>query len=83
MKTISVSVSPDDYEAFRRAAKTRGTPIAQLIREAMVHYRAEKLVERVRLTAVPVFAGHRSVRSLPSRHQVYAEVFERRSRARK
>jgi hypothetical protein len=49
----------------------------------MVHYRSEKLVERVRLTAVPVFAGHRPVRSLPSRHQVYAEVFERRNRARK
>lgn len=45
MKTISVAISLEDYEVFRRAARARQYSIAQLIREAMVFYRVEQLQE--------------------------------------
>ena len=54
MKTISVSVSSADYEAFRRGSRRSKRPIAQLIREAMALYRTERLEQRNRLTELPV-----------------------------
>jgi hypothetical protein len=82
MKTISLSVSTSDYEAFRRAARAQHRPIAQLIREAMAFYRAERLAERSPLTDVPVLAGHRLVGRLPTRDEIYDEVFAGRIRRR-
>ena len=75
MKTISLSVSEDDYEAFRQASKRERRPIAQLIREAMVVYREERLGTRMPLTDLPVLAGHRQLAPLPSRVELYDEVF--------
>ena len=75
MRTISVSVSTKDYEAFRRTARLTQRPIAQLIREAMAFYRQEKLEARPRLTALPVLSGHSPVSPLPSRAELYDEVF--------
>lgn len=77
MKTISVSVVEGDYEAFRRAARTQGRPIAQLIREAMALYRSERIERRSPLTEVPVLVGHRPRGPLPSRDELYDEVFDR------
>ncbi|MFQ5703825.1 MAG: ribbon-helix-helix protein, CopG family [Gemmatimonadales bacterium] len=77
MKTISVAISPDDYQAFQRAAKQQGRPVAQLIREAMAHYRAERLEERTRLSELPVLPGHGPVGELPGRAEIWNEVFER------
>lgn len=73
MKTISVAVSEADYETFRQAARRRNGSAAQLIREAMAFYRAEKLEERPRLTDLPVLAGHRPLSGLPA----WAELLER------
>ncbi len=75
MKTISVSVSTDDYEAFREAARREHRPIAQLIREAMTFYRQEQLDRRTPLEDIPVLAGHRLRGRLPSRSEIYDEVF--------
>lgn len=75
MRTISVAVSESDYEAFRRAARLRRRSAAQLIREAMAFYLAEKLEERRRLTDLPVLAGHRPLAELPSRAEIYDEIF--------
>ncbi len=77
MKTISVAVSPDDYRAFQEAALKQGRPVAQLIREAMAHYRADYLEQRVRLSELPVLPGHRPVGELPARSEIWNEVFER------
>ena len=76
MKTISVSVSADDYRAFQRAAREQGRPVAQLIREAMAVYRAERLEERGALSDLPVLPGHRPVGELPDRSEVWREVFD-------
>lgn len=74
MKTISVAVSELDYEAFRRAADRQGRPIAQLIREAMAVYRAERLHERTPLKDFPVLVGHRPAGPLPTRDELWDEV---------
>lgn len=78
MKTISVSVSEDDYEAFRRKAEQDRRPIAQLIREAMALYRAKHIRAQARLMDLPVLPGHRPVEPPPHRDEVYDEIFAKR-----
>lgn len=75
MKTISVAVLESDYESFRHAARTRGSSIAQLIRDAMSQFRREHLDERGPLRDVPVLVGHRLVAPLPDRGEIYDEAF--------
>lgn len=75
MKTISVSVSIEDYEAFRQAARAQRRPIAQLIREAMAFYRARRLAQRDRLEELPLVVGHKPQVPLPTRHETYEEIF--------
>lgn len=75
MKTISISVSTEDYEAFRRGSRRSKRPIAQLIREAMALYREERLEEKSRLAELPVIVGHRPLLTLPARAEIYEEVF--------
>ena len=82
MKTISLSVSVEDYEAFREAAREQGRPIAQLIRESMAVYRAEHLERRQRLDHLPVLAGHQPTGALPSRPEIHDEIFAARGSAR-
>ena len=76
MRTISVLVDEQDYEAFRSAAKARRASIAQLIREAMAEYRATRLASGRRLKEVPVLTGHRPLGPLPERGELWDEVFE-------
>jgi hypothetical protein len=82
MRTISVSVSKDDYAAFRRGSKRLRRSIAQLIREAMALYREQRLEEKSRLSSLPVLVGHRPLASLPSRADLYDEIFARESSGR-
>lgn len=82
MRTISVSVSKDDYEAFRRGARRGQRPIAQLIREAMAFYRKERLEEKSRLLELPVLVGHRPLSNLPGRAELYDEMFGAETAAR-
>lgn len=78
MRTISVAVWPDDYEAFRRAAGEQGRSIAQLIREAMALYREEKIEGRTRLTEIPLLTGVRLREPLPTRSEVWDEMYGER-----
>jgi len=80
MKTISVAISSADYDAFKRAGKAQGRPVAQLIREAMALYRVERLEAKSPLTDLPVLPGHRASGDLPSRETVWDEVFDRSDR---
>lgn len=82
MKTISVSVSKEDYAAFRRGSKRLQRSIAQLIREAMALYREQRLEEKTRLSSLPVLVGHRALGSPPSRAELYEEIFARESSGR-
>lgn len=75
MKTISVGVLDADYESFRQASKAQGRSIAQLIREAMSLYRREHIERQTPLRDVPTLPGHRLVGDLPTRAELYDEVF--------
>jgi hypothetical protein len=79
MKTISVAVSEEDYEAFRHAARREHRPIAQLIREAMAHYRADRWGRRSPLNRLPTFpeARLRPGSELPTRSAIYDEAASR------
>lgn len=80
MKPISISIVEEEYARFRSAARRRGLPVAQLIREAMSFYRAEKLERQDRLTDLALLAGHRPRRRPPGRAAVYDEIFPRAGR---
>lgn len=75
MKTISLSVSEDDYEAFRAYSRKNGRSIADLIREAMRVYR-ERLGQASRLESLRVFDAKPLV-SLSDRVDLYDEMSER------
>lgn len=75
MKSISLSVSEEDYEAFRAVAEREGQSIAALIREAMSLYRSERIRDRGPLERLPVLAGHQPLTPLPSRTTIYDEMF--------
>jgi hypothetical protein len=79
MKTISVSVSDEDYQAFQRIAKSEGRSVARMIREAMAAYRANVLEKSSPLRTLPVLVGHRALLPLPDRNEVYDEIFGERS----
>ena len=67
-----------DNDAFRHAAQEEGRSIAQLIREAMAFYRRERLEQKPRLTDLPVLPGPRPRSALPSRDELYDELYSDR-----
>ena len=75
MRTISVGVLDGDYESFRQASKEQGRSIAQLIREAMSLYRREHIERRTPLRVIRTLAGHRLLGDLPTRTELYDEIF--------
>lgn len=75
MTTISLAVSSEDYEAFREASARLDRPIAALIREAMAQYRRETLERRTPLRDFPVLVGLRPRGPLPTRYEIYDEIF--------
>ncbi len=84
MKTISLSVSEKDYEAFRDEAERSNRSIASLIRESMaVHLarRAERAgvaegeADVPSLADLPVTAV-REILAKPGRYEIVAEVRE-------
>jgi len=77
MKTISLSVSESDYEAFRQASEEGDRSIAQLIREAMSLYRTEYIEAKKPLAELPILSGHSPIAALPSREELYKEICNR------
>ena len=76
MRTITVSLSERDYDAFRRAAKRQHRSMDQLIREAIALYRELRLAERTPLTELPILSGHRPLRALPARAEIHDQIFD-------
>lgn len=77
MKTISVAISEPDYAALKTFAQAEGRSVASVIREAMAAYRATVIDGRTPLRDLPVLAGHSAIAGLPSRADVYDEVWTR------
>ena len=74
MKSISLTVDEKDYESFRILAASRTRSITQLIREAMAVY-LRQLQQRSPLRDLPVLAGHRPTAELPTRADLYDDIF--------
>lgn len=58
MKTITINVSETEYRLFQEYAKKHDRTASELIREAMVQYRMERMTEgRSLLDAAPLSLG--------------------------
>ncbi len=77
MRTISVAVSEADYEAFRAYAARHDRSIAELVREAMAFYRAQKLSPIDRLDRLPILRDMEPTGEIPSRVEIMDEMTER------
>lgn len=77
IKTVSVAISESEYEAYRQAASERDQPVDELLQEAVTHYRVERLEGRERLEDLPVFGGHQLIGEIPTRVEIYDEMFNK------
>lgn len=75
MRTIQLTVPESDYQALQRAADAADRPVEQLILEALEFFRRERIEARTPLRDLPILPGHRLVADLPSRGELYEEVF--------
>lgn len=74
MRTLRLTVTDSEYEAFQRAAEVAHRPIEQLLREAIAAFRRES-EGKVPLRDLPALWGHRPLGELPSRADLYEEMF--------
>jgi hypothetical protein len=75
MRTLRVTVTDSEYEAFRKAAEAAHQPMAKLLRDAITLVQREKHEIKSPLRDLPVLTGHRPVGDLPSRADLYEEIF--------
>jgi hypothetical protein len=68
-------VTDSDYEAFRRAAEETHRSMGQLLREAIAVLQREETERKAPLRDLPILPGHRPLGDLPSRADLYDEMF--------
>lgn len=74
MRTLHLTVTDSEYEAFRRAAEVAHRPMEQLLREAIAAFQHGPRV-KAPLRDLPVLPGHRPLGELPARADLYEEMF--------
>ena len=78
MKTIEIPVSDAEYEAIRAVAEREERPLSDWAHEALI-----SLLESPGITVsgsafdLPTFSEPRQVAPLPSREELYDEIFRR------
>jgi len=70
-------VSDSEYDALQKVADVRNRSIEQLIQETLATFQREAAGTRKPLRELPLFPGHRLVADLPSRADLYEEIFSR------
>ncbi len=76
MKTIHVTVSSEEYETLQQAAQVRNCSIDELVRQAVAMLQSSLTsAPQPRLTELPILPGHRPLAPLPSRSELYDELF--------
>jgi len=75
MRTLRLTLTDSEYEAFQRAAEAAHRPMGQLLREAVTTFQREKVERKAPLRDLPVLPGHRPLADLPSRADLYEEMF--------
>ena len=74
MRTLHLTVTDSEYDAFRRAAEVAHRPMEQLLREAIASFQGGTRA-KAPLRDLPVLQGHRLIGELPSRADLYEEMF--------
>jgi len=75
MRTLRVIVSDSEYQALQKVADARDRSVEQLIRETMAAIQREVMERGKTLRDLPLLRGHRAVTDLPSRGDLYEEMF--------
>jgi hypothetical protein len=75
MRALHLTVTDSEYEAFQRAAEAAHRPMEQLLREAMAAVWHEETERKTPLRDLPALSGHRPLGDLPSRADLYDEMF--------
>ena len=75
MRTLRVTVSDSEYDALQKVADARDRSVEQLIQETLASFQRETAGVRKPLRDLPLFPGHRPVADLPSRADLYEEIF--------
>jgi len=75
MKTITINVSEPIYAEFKQASKAMGRPTSELIRQAMEHYRNEKLQPRRSMKDFRPRSTGKVLKPLGSQDDLLEEMF--------
>lgn len=83
MRTLRVTVSDSEYDALQRVADAQDRSVEQLIQETLASFQRETAGAKKPLRDLPLFPGHRLVAGLPSRGDLYEEIFTREDLVRR
>jgi hypothetical protein len=75
MRTLRLTLTDSEYEAFQRAADAAHRPMRQLLHEMIAGFQRETVNRKSPLRDLPVLQGHRPLGDLPSRADLYEEMF--------
>jgi hypothetical protein len=75
MRALRVTVSDSEYDALEKAAAAQSRTLEELIRDALTAVRSGFGEARKPLRDLPLLPGHRPLRELPAREDLYEEMF--------
>jgi hypothetical protein len=75
MRALRVTVSDSEYEALEKAAASQSRTLEDLIRDALAAVRSGFGEARKPLRDLPLLPGHRPLMELPTRDDLYDEMF--------
>ena len=75
MRALRVTVSDFEYDALEKVAAAQQRPLEELIREALMIVRSGFAEARKPLRDLPLLPGHRALAKLPTRADLYEEMF--------
>ena len=75
MRALRVIVSDSEYEALQKAAEVRNRSVEQLVQETLASFQRAMTETGKPLRDLPLLPGHRAVIDLPSRADLYEEMY--------
>ena len=75
MRALRVTVSDSEYDALEKVAAAQSRTLEELIRDALMAVRSGFAEVRKPLRDLPLLPGHRPLTELPSRGDLYEEMF--------
>ena len=75
MRALRVTVSDSEYDALEKVAAAQSRTLEELIRDALMAVRSGFAEAQKPLRDLPLLPGHRPLTELPSRDDLYEEMF--------